>query len=164
MGGEGVKKDEKCRDVLNERFLKSLSLPRDRSRLFSSSSPSQQGGDSPPPLSCGPAITHSSQLDFLQFSELFRSFLVRSRKDLRTLFEQVASRGIVDETPVIEDKPVVSSKRVLGERICLVVLRTTKMKRNEHETLFNFVSITFILLSGSCRLDEGLILQSLILL
>lgn len=29
-------------------------------------------------------------MDFIQFSELFRSFLVRSRKDLRTIFEQVA--------------------------------------------------------------------------
>ncbi|GIY69208.1 hypothetical protein CDAR_370871 [Caerostris darwini] len=90
---------------------------RDRSRIFSSSSPNQ--GEDSPPLTCGPAITHSSQLDFTQFTELFRSFLVRSRKDLRTLFEQVAvsSKGLSDnhnaESPEA-DKMAASSKRVLG--------------------------------------------------
>ncbi|XP_023223275.1 1-phosphatidylinositol 4,5-bisphosphate phosphodiesterase epsilon-1-like isoform X2 [Centruroides sculpturatus] len=42
------------------------------------------------PTICRPAITHSSQMDFLEFTELFRSFLVRSRRDLRNLFEQIS--------------------------------------------------------------------------
>ncbi|CAL1293730.1 unnamed protein product [Larinioides sclopetarius] len=89
---------------------------RDRSRIFSSS-PNQ--GEESPPLTCGPAITHSSQLDFTQFTELFRSFLVRSRKDLRTLFEQVAvsSKGLSENHNAESaewDKTAASSKRVLG--------------------------------------------------
>ncbi|XP_064469144.1 uncharacterized protein LOC135383352 [Ornithodoros turicata] len=40
-----------------------------------------------------PTITHSSQIDFLEFAELFRSFLVRSRRDLRDIFEQVATNA-----------------------------------------------------------------------
>ncbi|KAG8182202.1 hypothetical protein JTE90_004139 [Oedothorax gibbosus] len=85
----------------------------DRSRLFSAS-PSSDGGDSSPPLTCGPAITHSSQLDFIQFAELFRSFLVRSRKDLRSLFEQVARSNGVEDSNKEVGKAEVNSKRVLG--------------------------------------------------
>ena len=39
------------------------------------------------------AITHSSQMDFIEFMELFRSFLVRLRRDIKDLFEQIASKG-----------------------------------------------------------------------
>lgn len=44
-----------------------------------------------PPLISSPAITHSSEMDLIQFVELFRSFMVRSRKDIHTLFEQIAA-------------------------------------------------------------------------
>ncbi|CAG2175559.1 unnamed protein product, partial [Oppiella nova] len=38
-------------------------------------------------------ITHSSQMDFLEFQELFRSFLIRSRKDIKDIFEQIATKS-----------------------------------------------------------------------
>ena len=36
------------------------------------------------------SITHSSRLTFFDFLDLFRAFMLRSRKDLRDLFEQFA--------------------------------------------------------------------------
>ncbi|XP_077501808.1 uncharacterized protein LOC144112865 isoform X2 [Amblyomma americanum] len=42
-----------------------------------------------------PAITHSSQMNFLEFAELFRSFMVRCRKDLKDIFESVATNSKV---------------------------------------------------------------------
>ena len=39
------------------------------------------------------AITHSSQMDFLEFQELFRSFLIRSRRDVKDIFEQIATKS-----------------------------------------------------------------------
>ncbi|GFX94131.1 1-phosphatidylinositol 4,5-bisphosphate phosphodiesterase epsilon-1 [Trichonephila clavipes] len=102
--------------VTNSWPVEYLSSHGERSRIFSSS-PNQ--GEESPPLTCGPAITHSSQLDFTQFTELFRSFLVRSRKDLRTLFEQVAvsSKGLSENHNAEcaeSDKMAASSKKVLG--------------------------------------------------
>ncbi|CAM1326028.1 PLCE1 (predicted) [Pycnogonum litorale] len=38
-------------------------------------------------------ITHSSHIDFLEFTDLFKSFIVRCRKDLKDLFEQVANKN-----------------------------------------------------------------------
>jgi phosphatidylinositol phospholipase C epsilon len=40
-----------------------------------------------------PAITHSSQMDFIEFMELFRSFLIRSRRDIKDIFEQIATKS-----------------------------------------------------------------------
>ncbi|RWS03101.1 1-phosphatidylinositol-4:5-bisphosphate phosphodiesterase epsilon-1-like protein, partial [Dinothrombium tinctorium] len=40
-----------------------------------------------------PAITHSSQMNFIEFMELFRAFLIRSRKDIKDLFEHLASKA-----------------------------------------------------------------------
>ncbi|RWS26337.1 1-phosphatidylinositol-4:5-bisphosphate phosphodiesterase epsilon-1-like protein, partial [Leptotrombidium deliense] len=39
-----------------------------------------------------PSITHSSQMNFIELMELFRAFLIRSRKDIKDLFEQLASK------------------------------------------------------------------------
>lgn len=36
------------------------------------------------------SITHSTRLSFFDYVDLFRSFSLRSRKDLRDLFEQFA--------------------------------------------------------------------------
>nr|XP_042900346.1 1-phosphatidylinositol 4,5-bisphosphate phosphodiesterase epsilon-1 [Parasteatoda tepidariorum] len=52
------------------------------------SSSMRDSKDSPPRI---PAITHSSEMDLIQFVELFRSFMVRSRKDIHSLFEQIAA-------------------------------------------------------------------------
>lgn len=58
-------------------------------------------------------------MDFIQFTELFRSFLVRSRKDLRQVFEQVAVSSKVlpesqsSESPDIQE--AARSKRLLGK-------------------------------------------------
>ena len=49
------------------------------------------------------AITHSSQMDFLEFQELFRSFLIRSRRDIKDIFEQIATKSDIHsycETPI----------------------------------------------------------------
>ena len=44
-------------------------------------------------------ITHSSKLDFLEFIELFKSFSLWFRKDLKDIFDQIATT-----TPAIERK------------------------------------------------------------
>ena len=40
------------------------------------------------------AITQSSNMDFIEFSELFRSFLICIRRDIKDIFEQIASKSI----------------------------------------------------------------------
>ena len=44
-------------------------------------------------------ITHSSKLDFLEFVELFKSFSLWFRKDIKDIFDQIATL-----TPAIEMK------------------------------------------------------------
>lgn len=39
------------------------------------------------------AITHSSNMNFVEFSELFRSFLICIRRDIKDIFEQIASKS-----------------------------------------------------------------------
>ena len=39
-----------------------------------------------------PSITHSSQMNFFEFLELFKAFLIRSRSDIKELFEQINKR------------------------------------------------------------------------
>ncbi|XP_035226303.1 1-phosphatidylinositol 4,5-bisphosphate phosphodiesterase epsilon-1-like isoform X2 [Stegodyphus dumicola] len=108
----------KSRDTSDDSDAPSQNIP---SITLSSSYSKDKGhtGDSPP-LACGPVITHSSQMDFIQFTELFRSFLVRSRKDLRCLFEQVAVpyKGLpenynFDRSASLKE-PYGSSKKFLG--------------------------------------------------
>ena len=48
------------------------------------------------------AITHSTQLAFLDFVDLFKAFGLRCRKDLKDLFEQFAiskTLSEIEETP-----------------------------------------------------------------
>ncbi|XP_023235323.1 uncharacterized protein LOC111634715 isoform X2 [Centruroides sculpturatus] len=75
-------------------------------------------GDSPPPILCRPAITHSSQMDFVEFTELFRSFLVRSRKDLKDLFEQIAlktqGKSQNEDGSLYIETTISSSSKMLG--------------------------------------------------
>lgn len=39
------------------------------------------------------AITHSSNMNFVEFSELFRSFLICIRRDIKDIFEQISSKS-----------------------------------------------------------------------
>lgn len=39
------------------------------------------------------AITHSTHMNFVEFSELFRSFLICIRRDIKDIFEQIASKS-----------------------------------------------------------------------
>lgn len=39
------------------------------------------------------AITHSSNLSFIDFADLFRSFLICIRRDIKNIFEQIASKS-----------------------------------------------------------------------
>lgn len=43
------------------------------------------------------AITHSSNMDFIEFSELFRSFLTCIRRDIKDLFEGIASKSMLSK-------------------------------------------------------------------
>lgn len=96
-------------------------IPRERSNVAES-----------PPLACGAVITHSSQMDFVQFTELFRSFLVRSRKDLRQVFEQVAVSSKVLPESHSSDSPDVQeaarSKRLLGKKANIYFYFNTLMR------------------------------------
>ncbi|CAL1528797.1 unnamed protein product, partial [Lymnaea stagnalis] len=53
------------------------------------------------------SITHSTQLSFLDFVDLFKSFGLRCRKDLKDLFDQMSSskKPHVDEAPTSIDIP-----------------------------------------------------------
>ncbi|GAB6024048.1 hypothetical protein CHUAL_008768 [Chamberlinius hualienensis] len=82
-----------------------------RDRFLRKSSGSSIGGETQASTSAH-SITHSSQLDFLEFLELFHSFSIRSRKDLKDLFEQMAStkRSVSDNSLTdIGDKPKVTT-------------------------------------------------------
>lgn len=48
-------------------------------------------------------ITHSTQLAFLDFVDLFKSFSLRCRKDLKELFEHFATMRVADtlQTPML---------------------------------------------------------------
>lgn len=74
-----------------------------------SSSATQQQAGSPETASAAgssirlkPSITHSSQMNFLEFMELFKSFLIRSRRDIKELFENLASK--TDYHSLLEDQ------------------------------------------------------------
>lgn len=41
----------------------------------------------------GTPLTHSSNIDFLEFSELFCSFLICIRRDIKDIFEQISSKS-----------------------------------------------------------------------
>lgn len=73
-----------------------------------------------------PTITHSSQMDFLEFTELFRSFLVRMRKDLKNLFEQVSvTVRAVNEPSVSNPKQIQHGIKVEQNKMLGLLSRNT---------------------------------------
>lgn len=56
-----------------------------------------------------PSIAHSSSLSFIEFKDLYRSFMIRSRGDIRELFEKLLQDAKIvsnycNDTQVIDDK------------------------------------------------------------
>lgn len=63
------------------------------------------------------SITHSTQLSFLDFVDLFKSFGLRCRKDLKELFDQVSS----SKKPHVEEAPTsfdTTSQAPTNDNIC----------------------------------------------
>lgn len=77
-----------------EQSHRSIHLPTDSASGGGGGRQVKQGGQfltpwRPPPRS----VTHSSELEFLDFVEVFRSFNRHMRKDLKDLFDQVCQRS-----------------------------------------------------------------------
>ena len=67
------------------------------------------------------SITHSSQLAFLDFVDLFKSFGLRCRKDLKELFEQIAvPRQSVGPHEISKTPPYSPKDKDMGECLKLV--------------------------------------------
>lgn len=88
---------------------------RYRSRRRRMSLGCRSGGDK------SSSITHSTQLSFLDFVDLFKSFGLRCRKDLKDLFDQMSStkKPHVEEAAASVDIP---SQAPTSDNICMCMM------------------------------------------
>nr|XP_054933838.1 1-phosphatidylinositol 4,5-bisphosphate phosphodiesterase epsilon-1-like [Dermacentor andersoni] len=73
-----------------------------------------------------PTITHSSQMNFLEFAELFRSFMVRCRKDLKDIFESVATNSKVTASELAADEMASPRSCRTRPKVLGLLTRTSK--------------------------------------
>ncbi|KAL3193090.1 hypothetical protein MRX96_058588 [Rhipicephalus microplus] len=73
-----------------------------------------------------PTITHSSQMNFLEFAELFRSFMVRCRKDLKDIFESVATNSKVTASELAAEEMASPKSRRTRPKVLGLLTRTSK--------------------------------------
>ncbi|XP_077544076.1 uncharacterized protein LOC144156122 [Haemaphysalis longicornis] len=80
-----------------------------------------------------PTITHSSQMNFLEFAELFRSFLVRSRKDLKDIFESVATNSKVTASELAAEEMASPKSSRTGPKVLGLLTRSSKFEHVDPE-------------------------------
>ncbi|KAL1439330.1 hypothetical protein MTO96_010351 [Rhipicephalus appendiculatus] len=73
-----------------------------------------------------PTITHSSQMNFLEFAELFRSFMVRCRKDLKDIFESVATNSKVTASELAAEEMASPKSCRTRPKVLGLLTRTSK--------------------------------------
>lgn len=75
------------------------------------------------------SITHSTQLSFLDFVDLFKSFGLRCRKDLKDLFDQMSStkKPHVEEAAASADIP---SQAPTSDNICKFAFQCCLMSKS----------------------------------
>lgn len=88
------------------------------------------------------SITHSTQLSFLDFVDLFKSFGLRCRKDLKDLFDQMSStkKPHVDETTASVDIP---SQAPTSDNICMLYAMSFKLFSSFCYVLARYSSFVF---------------------
>ncbi|XP_022238999.1 1-phosphatidylinositol 4,5-bisphosphate phosphodiesterase epsilon-1-like [Limulus polyphemus] len=75
---------------------------------------------------CYSAITPTTEMDFLDFMELFRSFIVRYRKDLKDLFEQIAVGVRCTEEPSVPNSAeLFRATRSISSKVLGLLTRNT---------------------------------------
>ena len=64
------------------------------------------------------SITHSTQLSFLDFVDLFKSFGLRCRKDLKDLFDQLSSTKKPHVDEAVTANLNIPTQMAISDSIC----------------------------------------------
>ncbi|KAK7011166.1 1-phosphatidylinositol 4 5-bisphosphate phosphodiesterase epsilon-1-like isoform X1, partial [Biomphalaria glabrata] len=93
------------------------------------------------------SITHSTQLSFLDFVDLFKSFGLRCRKDLKELFDQVSS----SKKPHVEEAPTsfdTTSQAPTNDNICSITRITPqdlKLDSQQRHKICDAIAVSSII-------------------
>ncbi|GFN90739.1 phosphoinositide phospholipase c, partial [Plakobranchus ocellatus] len=79
------------------------------------------------------SITHSTQLSFLDFVDLFKSFGLRCRKDLKELFDQISSSKRAHVEEVTGASVDVNVEALTSDNICSITRITPQDLRQESQ-------------------------------
>ena len=69
------------------------------------------------------SIPHLSQMNFLEFMELYRAFLIRSRKDIKDIFENLASKTDIHSISDNNQEPVATLKENSNNMVTGIITR-----------------------------------------